>query len=580
MTEAYPLNLKTRQLGPGLEIEVSYKELCGPKGHQPGGFFMKAVNIKSWVKSPRVQKWGLFALLAVTLGFNLSMNPEHFNNIARIEKPEAFQSIEMASGTSDHAGLEKEIAKQNKMSEEGRAALAKEAAEKGAKTSASAVVTTSSSKESDKPDASIPNEITFPCKKRDSGTDLCKAKISQSKSSIGEVIIEAKIAGGDCAKCHDQNITVTSSKTLSVIELGAALAKEAIAPEFSISSDKKDKKEKLTVSAIDEEELTKTKNLNIIAQACKTKTKDSRLSCHSKNLIDLTKKLGDSSEALKALNYYFDHFISPPLNNLYRSPVLNTMYMQSDYTKVNEAEEIALELVEEMNPDNCAEILSKLEKLKTSGITSRAKQAKELLLDSQYEKRSSDPATMFHGAALERLALDALNPGRLRAELNLDMNQWSTAMMGDKEFALPMLRLNLQNPVSRFIGHVEDLSLNRGAIGAGQLTLAQRLAGLTIPEYAGSNYPTLSNLRTRGFTNTNPLARLWGVLDDGYSTPLGATSRCSYSPLDPGRYTSSGQCLDSVDPVSVYRSRQLGLVNPISPVSRSRGVGRVGRVRQ
>ena len=60
---------------------------------------MKTFNLKSVVKSPRFQKWGLFGLLAVSLGFNLSMNPEHFNNIARHEKPEAFQSIELATTT-------------------------------------------------------------------------------------------------------------------------------------------------------------------------------------------------------------------------------------------------------------------------------------------------------------------------------------------------------------------------------------------------------------------------------------------------------------------------------------------------
>jgi hypothetical protein len=32
-----------------------------------------------------LQKWGLFVLLAGSLGFNLSMNPDHFNNIARNE---------------------------------------------------------------------------------------------------------------------------------------------------------------------------------------------------------------------------------------------------------------------------------------------------------------------------------------------------------------------------------------------------------------------------------------------------------------------------------------------------------------
>ena len=57
---------------------------------------MKRFNYKSWAQSPRLQKWGLFGLLAVSLGFNLSMNPEHFNNIARHERSEAYQMIDLA----------------------------------------------------------------------------------------------------------------------------------------------------------------------------------------------------------------------------------------------------------------------------------------------------------------------------------------------------------------------------------------------------------------------------------------------------------------------------------------------------
>lgn len=46
-----------------------------------------------------MQKWGLFVLLAGSLGFNLSMNPDHFNNIARNEGGAGF--FDLASKSYD-----------------------------------------------------------------------------------------------------------------------------------------------------------------------------------------------------------------------------------------------------------------------------------------------------------------------------------------------------------------------------------------------------------------------------------------------------------------------------------------------
>lgn len=60
---------------------------------------MKTGQRQPWYKNPRVQKYGLYGILAVSLGFNLSMNPEHYNNIARNEKPQVF-STDLASNDS------------------------------------------------------------------------------------------------------------------------------------------------------------------------------------------------------------------------------------------------------------------------------------------------------------------------------------------------------------------------------------------------------------------------------------------------------------------------------------------------
>lgn len=42
------------------------------------------------------KKWSLFCVLAGSLGFSLSMSPDHYNNIVRLEK-DAYQSVAFAS---------------------------------------------------------------------------------------------------------------------------------------------------------------------------------------------------------------------------------------------------------------------------------------------------------------------------------------------------------------------------------------------------------------------------------------------------------------------------------------------------
>jgi hypothetical protein len=67
--------------GPALVNPNGEIKNCGPDACLIGGY-MKRYHNKS-----TGEKWGLFALLIGTLGFTLSMNPDHFNHIARNEGP-------------------------------------------------------------------------------------------------------------------------------------------------------------------------------------------------------------------------------------------------------------------------------------------------------------------------------------------------------------------------------------------------------------------------------------------------------------------------------------------------------------
>lgn len=458
---------------------------------------MKTFNIKSWVKSPRVQKWGLFGLLAATLGFNLSMNPEHFNNIARHEKPEAFQTMEMASDNAPDIKIDATAAKPYEL-------------EKGNK----------------------------------------RFKITPYSVNVDGQPTTTQAIVEELCDCADKKITTytLSAAIGETLKWKEELSKKMSGGETATSSDSKtaEKKKKITLDAADFD-LAKIKE---IGQKCKDEPKDRRVNCHVKKIIAMSKALDDSSDAKKAVNNYFDHFLLSTLNELYSAPTVDLMSFGENFTHIAEAEEIAEQLIEDLNPGNYAGVRERLEALKKGFYSSQLRNTQKMFIFAKREQESPNLYTRLHGQKMEEIARRNFDVEALSYQLNGDMQRWAGYMKnGDKEADISRFQSNFFYPVQGLIDDLARVDLNgvrtgTGTVAANQAAAAQRLSQLVIPDLSGLNtispysggnyYPNTAGLpgNITSRSGVNPLFDAWQSRLRGASN-IG----CNYSSIQPTQYS-------------------------------------------
>lgn len=402
-------------------------------------------------RSERLQKWGLFVLLAGSIGFSLSMNPEHFNNIARNENK--VYSIELAQTKSE-----------------------------GGTTSGTTAA----------PAAPAPGEgsATKYELTRIVDNKICKISVGVLGN---ETIARFKSApqATESQACHAEALRPLTSNIsdLKNIETEIDLYLASLGKKTASKGDKKDnddeeKKEvkRLKVSG-KEYEVTKAK-LSEIAKICKKK--EERLDCHRENLMKLSKLFegDDSSEAREIMKKYFAAYVAPQLSANFNAPTIDPVTMRVNTTRLEEANEIALDLMENLDGDNSADVLKALTAMKAKSTFAQINHSRNMYIQSQIKLNSTDLPTKFHGQVLEQRALELLHPQRLNAVAAYERDLMATALSVNNSSLEDIVNPLYYTPIQEVSTQLQNIDFIN-AINNRSTVLTQ-INGLSFPEISGS----------------------------------------------------------------------------------------------
>ncbi len=338
---------------------------------------MKTFNFKSWVKSPRVQKWGLFGLLAATLGFNLSMNPEHFNNIARHERPEVFQSNELASNDAPTTPEAKAVPDAPKVPPTAPVAVPADKV------------------------ATVQKVYTYvglgPNKDK-----TYTANVVDAVKSDGSKISFAEVTGTFCITC-DKPETLTFPLTAGIQDLSKEILAQ-INTKIEIP-DKAATAEKVAAKVEKAGERT-TADLEALAKKCDDKLgKESIISCHKTTLIALSKDLKNTSDTEDLVTTYFKDNLKLLLERGFKEPTVDLSTRMFDRIK-NEGLELSYEVAEQLlaglRGKNGRGVLQMLPKLMEQSVRAQVINAQKIVDEGI---RNQNPSMVFYGQSLMQQGL-------------------------------------------------------------------------------------------------------------------------------------------------------------------------------
>ena len=410
---------------------------------------MKPFNFKLWFKSPRFQKWGLFCLLAVSLGFNLSMNPEHFNNIARYEVGTPLQSYDLAQEQLGDPAL--------------RAAPAAAPAPVAAPAAAAPA-----------PRSGKTQVITVY-----NGTDAYDAKVFEVEGlafvsfkklrSSTEAAVTTPGAQADCEICKIAAMPLTSSidKIDDIkIELNAILNKKAGTAAAATTTAAANTCPMDVVPKAKSGELAEITSEQLDACATKCDKASDSMSCHKNRLVELSKFMKNSAAQASSIQSYFQKFLRTEIKAGFVAPTVREGPYQNcegvvayqtrfgvgcqDTSSLEKSQDLANQLIRELASNNGKSTIEDLTKLAGASFNAQTINAQAI------GNRGMQTGNMDQW----QYGMYFANPYNLEGMLNtkygelLDSVYGRTDKNNQQSFADSLAR-NMYNPVSTYLGHMQ-----------------------------------------------------------------------------------------------------------------------------
>jgi hypothetical protein len=281
------------------------------------------------MKFSNYKKWGLFFVLAGTLGFNLSMNPEHFNNIARYERF-SVQSMDWA---------QKADPSDSNLKSDKSAKLAKVE-------STDPNLEISEFKGSTREIMVGGKKGTFKAKVYSLGDDSTVVRFERlDKSPEGKV----------CELCG--KTFVLDSKFKNIDDVNRELV--------TLTND--DSKSDKEASSEDEEEKPVVQkkgeatdvDLEAWAAKCDKVSDSSKLSCHKNRLIELSKYLKNTSDNAHFVTEYFNEYLKSDITRGFMNPTVKSNIFSNGFGVMQPSLEADSSLLEQAN-DLSEEIIAGL----------------------------------------------------------------------------------------------------------------------------------------------------------------------------------------------------------------------------
>lgn len=301
-------------------------------------------------QSARLQKWGLFIMMAGSLGFSLSMNPQHFNNIARNEiRPVHF--TEMASN-------------------EGNGETAR--------------ATTTAAKPPPGEEAKL-QERTFPVLGNGSPC-IVSIGVIQGQT-IG--LFKSMSQGQPC-KLDNQTRRFTTTNLSDINALQTEVL-AILASADSTGATVADNKPAQKAGAATEVDLDKW------AEKCEKLTDSALTNCHKTRLIELSKYLKNDASTGDLVFQYFQKHLSSEIRNGLHQPTVRevsrdrcegTVLSWSQFNRVlcqstdnlEAAQELSLEITSGLRAGNGKKVVDLLMKSEAGSFSSQLRHSKSLAM--------------------------------------------------------------------------------------------------------------------------------------------------------------------------------------------------------
>lgn len=376
--------------------------------------------------TPQQQKWGLFILLTGTLGFNLSMNPDHFNNIARNEV--RLHSVDMA--TTSETAKPAEPAKET-------------ARPPGEEKKKSQELLVSGSKGAFKARVFEVENSTFATFEAIGNTegrtcDLCGAKAIPLSSSIDKL-----------ADLNTELLALVNGKG------------ETVRP--NATEDKKPAQKKGEVTEIDLEKW---------AEKCDKASEETKLSCHKDRLIELSKTLKNSPETEGLIRDYFATHLQNDLKKALYGRTIKEMSASncegsvvytSSYGKVgcmtdalDAANEISDEILSGLRAGNSKLVVQALTKMRAGSFSAQVRNSQVLAVEGKNENNMAKFQLGFRG-------MDPNSQQWILNQMSSNMFDSISQMQGtaaQKSILESLVEKNFANPVNSLLNEMKNFVMN------------------------------------------------------------------------------------------------------------------------
>jgi hypothetical protein len=446
--------------------------------------------------SPRQQKWGLFLVLAGALGFNLSMNPEHFNNIARNE---GFHSMDLAQ-TADPKTKPGEKKADDKDKKDDKAAdktadkdKTAEKADSKEKTEAAAAAAPANK------DVPPGEEGKKTFSKRIAGAKGVFRATVYEENEVAYLNFEAlgkKVEGQNCELCGFKdtplNLSIDKTEELTnyiqkVVDGKIDLSKISSAPDETKRPQKKGEATEVDIAEW--------------AEKCEKASVANQLSCHKSRLIELSKYLKNSSETEHFVTEYFTTYLQASLKKgmndrsikevraekcegsvLYPAGRTNSFISKMDFDPdkqmvgcystedSDKAEELATEIMSGLRAGNGKGVASLITKLHTSSTMTQltyaqqmAREGTQLMNEGQ---KNGDMYAFNLGQVKKNVAYQTLNPNMqmsLLSNTNSELMDAAERMQGtadQKDLITTLIERSYYQPVGSVLTQMRQYMIN------------------------------------------------------------------------------------------------------------------------
>jgi hypothetical protein len=337
--------------------------------------------MKAFFKSPKAHKWGLFCLLAGALAFDLSLNPQH-PNVA-----------EFASNGIEQISVNKKVTQ-----------------------------------------VSTGNE-TYNVTVLDFG-DHTEARFSKVIDPHSKTEADA----GTCPQLCGQSRELTSG--LDDMDKLTAELTNIVKDAQSKVADSSDDDDNSKVKKQKPGHATEV-NLAEWAKKCDGKSKDDKLDCQARRLVDLSKYLEDSDEQSRTVQKYFKKYVAPGMLTKLRKPVarISNGVPTMDDENLTDMDDMAADLMSDLRESNGEATRKEISQILAKSYQDQITQAQMMVHQGE---QTNNRLQIYAG-------MNALNPNYWGSRLN---DQYQTLTLGADDDVQEMIDQTLNQPVAGLLNQM------------------------------------------------------------------------------------------------------------------------------